>query len=335
VDLDRISVVSFDQVAILGDRLVTIGQRRPEGSLLFASRGGAAWQLVDTLPSQLVLETVLVMDGRFWLVGHRGPTVNPSRQVWTSGNGTAWQRTKGVTGLDFGPGRVARIVRVEDTWLATAWSDAEHFGLPLLFGSTDGLRWKPLPIPVGDPRGLIDGLTASGDQFVALERDEDDRGPVPRVVRSRDGVAWEASRVSDLPADLRAIVWGEDGYVAYGSMGTDGPGRVPVAFHSADAISWERALFAGEPSGGSDAMLDVIPLRGQYVGSGYVDDETLAAWISADGRTWFPAPDFPPKYGWITDVTADGNIVVMTGQNENGEPVVPQVWLGELQPPGQ
>ncbi len=274
---------------------------------------------------------MLVVDGRFWAVGHRGPIADPSRQVWTSGNGTAWRRTAGVTGLDFGPGRVARIVRVGETWLATAWSDAEHFGVPLLFRSPDGKEWEEVPLPVDDQRTVIDGLTASADLFVSLQRDEADDGtPIPTVVRSADGLTWEESRVTDLPADLGAVVWGADGYVAFGSMFASGSSRVPVAFHSEDAVAWEPALFPADPSGGADAMLDVVPLRGGYVGSGFLDDETLAAWISGDGRTWFPAPGFPPKYGWITDMASDGNVVVMAGQNENGEPVVPQVWLGEL-----
>jgi hypothetical protein len=329
-DLARVRVVSLDRVAVLGDRIVALGQRQPDGTALFTSDDGATWQSVEGIPAALVVETVQTVGGRFWVVAHRGPVPGRDRQVWTSANGLDWRRTAGVTGLDFGPGRVSRIVRVGDVRLATAVKeDTELGGAPSLFRSTDGRAWEEVSLPQGSY--IVDGITVSDNRFVAVKPELVQGAPGPGVVHSADGLTWDASPVTEMPVDLSGVAWGEHGYIAFGSA-QKGADRIPVAFLSDDAVSWEPAVFVPEPTGGAAAMTSVVAFRDGFIGTGFVRDELLAVWASSDGRTWFAVPGFPAEPDWIYGMAASGDRIVLTGQT-SGDPVVPQVWLGEAVPP--
>jgi hypothetical protein len=334
VDLEGPRVGEFSRVAAMGGRVVAIANAGLDTTALFVSSDGRAWDHVEAIPAELDLETLAVIGGRFWVSGHRGPKADPIRQVWTSGNGRAWRREQ-VKGLQFGRGRLDRVAHVGGVWLASAWSDEEHFGVPLLFRSVDGRVWIRVEPDVEDVRTLAWTLVGGGSGFVALQALEaQDGSPIATAVHSDDGLTWTASRITAAPADLKAVAWGEEGYVAVGSKRTDGSGTLPAVYASSDGTRWTEGTVESPPSGASDAMLHAVPFRDGFVASGYVNDEALTVWASLDGHSWFVDPAFPPKFGWIFTIAATDSRVVMAGQNENGgDFLAPQVWIGELVPP--
>ena len=237
--------------------------------------------------------------------------------VWTSTDGKAWTRTPAGdptdTGAVFptsgpelgmfdvaagGPGIVAIGYAARPNPAATIW-----------FSSDDGVSWERAKIgDVGTTR--VNAITWDGRQFVMVGEDRSqwdgtlegmDKASARAAVwtstdgynftRVPDSEVFDVGEFRDTMEDpstggMTDVVAGPAGLVAVGSVCTAEPvGCRPMAWTSADGITWERAVAmqAADDQGVSDA--------GGLTAVAASDDRYVAAagnWVltSTDGRTW-------------------------------------------------
>jgi hypothetical protein len=157
-----------------------------------------------------------------------------------------------------------------------------------------------------------------------------------RMWTSRSGAIWSALPFDGGPGDqsLTSVAAGPLGFVAAG-VDRQPTGAVPMAWWSADGMSWSRAgLGPGSPfqPGQSISGLAVGPSGVVAVGTietgGDVDG---MAWFSPDGTTWRTVPlgaaGFTgPAAQTVRAVTATTDGFVAVGDDANAERRVAVVW---------
>ncbi len=169
--------------------------------------------------------------------------------------------------------------------------------------SADGRTWTRLP---GDVGGSI-AYGAPG--FVALNGNWDEEAEDWISVQlSPDAEQWtelphdEATFGSAGWIDVRGIVFGDAGYVAFGADDLGGDGQIGVVWHSSDGLAWTRVpntddIFGG-PAGPS-TWIETESLaytNGTYVlvGGG---GATPSIWVSTDGLAWTLLPNADGVFG--------------------------------------
>jgi hypothetical protein len=148
----------------------------------------------------------------------------------------------------------------------------------LVWVSDDGRTWQAAPLFGTATEGIMRGITATADGFVAV-------GNAPEgaaVWRSPEGIAWE--RVPHLPvfdqATMFDVASGPAGLVAVGCQAVTECAS-GVSWRSTDGLTWE--LLEGAP-----AVFVAIEAGAEgYLASGQLrsDSSPLVA-SSADGATW-------------------------------------------------
>jgi hypothetical protein len=273
--------------------------------------------------------------------------------VWTSTDGTAWQRvpvsdalrTEMVTptsGPELGmfdvagggPGVVAVGYAAHPKMEAMAWF------------SPDGVTWERFALgAAGSTR--VNAVTWDGRQFVVVGEDRSEwDGSLKNMAKataraavwtSPDGRTWTraphttALDVGDFidtmedpsTGGMNDVVAGPAGLVAVGSVCTADPrGCKPMAWTSTDGTSWERA--AAMQAAGDQADISV-PLNGVAASdAGYVavgDNFVLA---SIDGRAW----ERTAQIGPLGDVTTIGKRYFATGSGDTGNETWAMPWDG-------
>lgn len=268
---------------------------------------GTAIYAVTASESLFVAVGADVGEGRGGLCGPGCGPRNGSAAVWTSQNGTEWERVSHEESTFGGPGG-------QVMWGVTAWEggfiavgvDGTTSALgsspdwtpqeAAVWTSPDGVSWSRVPhdeaVLGGPGRQEMFDVAASGTGLVAIGFDEE--GPMNGS--SEDQAIW----VSD-----DGIVWSQ--VFGFG-------------------VGW---------------MNDIEPAPSGFVGVGELSGS--AAWTSADGRTWSLTPDSPlDRDGrFMTSVARQGSKhVAVSGRGDGGDIAVWQSddginwgFLSQVYPP--
>lgn len=187
-------------------------------------------------------------------------------------------------------------------------------------GSTPGIQCSPCHAVQAS---LMTGVVATGDGFLAVGQQLPPSEAV--AYASRDGVTWtpEPGFAGDEETVANAV-----------AVAGDGGRRVIVGSHGSAATAWAGTA-AGTwteappdvtlegPPGGTAVMRAVTAWDGGFVavGSRDVDADTraAAAWTSADGLAWTPAPAGSTWDGAAAfAVAASADAVVAVGEAAGG-----------------
>lgn len=333
----------------------------------------AVWTSVDGIEWQRLAhdESVFGGNGNQWMeavtvggpglvaVGGDWEDGEGVAAVWTSADGTSWQRvphTESAFGCSYekgekvgpftaenvsatmkaivqgGPGLVAvgtdqvqRIVGTAAVWTSpdgVNWNRVEHHGD--VFHDKDVVEM--LAVTAGGP-GLV--AVGSSGEFGAA------------AWTSVDGLTWQR-----IPHDddifgerwpiMQGVTAGGPGLVAVGHDLSIGEG-VAAVWTSADGIAWQRIahkkVFAGSDTVGMRAVAAGGP---GLVAVGFdASREAAAVWTSVDGIEWQRTPDangFANTYGML-DVTAGGPGFVAVGSTRQQEDQDAVVWAASIDAP--
>lgn len=245
----------------------------------------------------------------------------------TSPDGRNWTvRQRFAASLDRVP---THLVTLDGELMA--FSDSGS-GVPLVWRSSDGRDWSAVDsaswTAVWDGRLLFDvasgpgGLVAIGNG-VAGEHDELLGDPV--VVRSTDGIGWQATTLGGASdrSVVRDIIGLGSGYIVLGGeeVGpTTGMGA-PRAWWSDDGLSWTSAALDGATN--DDNQLDSdsavagangVVARTQVLCAGC--PPTADVWTSIDGRAWVQA--LAPSPGMLR---GNGTRLILLATDEGWTPL--------------
>lgn len=330
-------------LAWIGDRIVAIevGPWNPDlgrgrGRLSW-SLDGVTWLAVDSRIADVDVTSLDVADGVAWATAEVAAPVEPSRELWTSLDGTGWDRLDGATGLDFGAGGISRIVSHDGTLVARGWDVVDvEFAEQILLRSDEGRDWKLVRQPRGPSYGLR-SVAAGAEGFVTFFTWEAGALSLAEAWHSLDGVVWTQHPVpliGDAGNVLDATASDAHGYVAVG-VGWPGRGRElePVAWTSPNGRLWDTAPITDPSEPTTGTMELVLPAGSGFLAFGRVgsaDGDRAAAWATLDGGAWDRLTDWPSDgFAWVTSATATPDRVVASGQRSGPDGVaVPVVWIG-------
>jgi hypothetical protein len=282
-----------------------------------------------------------------------GSTEQGGAAVWTSEDGTVWQRLEAAS-FERGDGEHERYmsdVAAGPAGLVAIGGSDPSGRVPksaMVWHSVDGFDWTEIDDEVFD-LAVVNAVTAGGPGFVAVGAAGSGD---PAVWVSSDGLAWEQIGDTSLVVApeydfsyLEDVVAGGPGLVAVGCevpAGGDNPAsdagweawkhRQPGIWVSTDGYAWERL----PDDAVVDPQLDLLILN---AGDGTIPDwiptcistvvagtEGLVAlgdwgdrtWTSTDGYTWTITQNFvTPELGvgvLLAAATVDGSRVVAVGE---------------------
>jgi hypothetical protein len=307
----------------LAGQLFIVGTTDDEAaSAVWRSADGQAWQRI-VLPDSADVALQAITDGPNGLaaVGFSYGSEDPVPAGWHSRDGLAWQPISG----DMGAGEMRVVAAGGDGYLALG-SDPVT-GEVLGWTSADGIAWSiGSPVSGIDGGTTLNGLSAVTDGYLAYGSATSAEAA---VWHSIDGVAWQAIALpngSDSTVNEIAVSSGL--YVAVGAR-TDDELAQSMAWYSLDGRSWEISV-----DGGDGAMYGVAPLGEGFVAVGAIELARFrfdaAAWLSADGRTWFRLADDPTFHqARMYDALPGGGGVVVIGErsDELAEVSQPTLWV--------
>ena len=326
----------MDGIAGLPDGFVAVGSRPgPDDSVdgaVWRSVDGREWSAVDVgglggAGDQRLLDVATGAAGLV-AVGVEGP----SAAVWTSAEGSAWNRVAHDEGAFGGPGdqRAEAVTALPGArgWLAVGTDGRGDAAV----WSSEGTTWTRTPAEgLGGPgEQVLHDVVAGEDGLVAVGTD----GNSAAAWTSPDGLAWSRS---DLGGGQAAALADSGAVVVVGSA--PGDGREGVAWRSAGATTWER-VEGGELAGPLDQeMAGVTVGDGVIVAVGTTDlggGVDAAAWTSADAGTWARSGHDENVFGGdqaqrMVDVAALGTLVVAVGwSGSSAEDRDAGVWVADL-----
>jgi hypothetical protein len=304
-----------------------------DGSSIAADGPSIAWTSVSLgqFGSNRVWAVGAAEVGGTIVVAANDSTQNDMKPVLIeSTNGNDWSRVS-TDGPEFANARLDYLLRIpgglllvgestlRDPLCAGGALGCNPVSAVLMWRSTDGQTWQPLPASALAPfdRVQIVSMTAGARGLVAYGEHWTVEGSTPTfvVLHSTDGTSWASAvfpdqnggRTGVLVQNVAAL---SGGFVAIGSndqaagSGTNGGG---AAWYSPDGLTWTRAA---APAGSNDLILYAA------AGSAGVVATTNApvassneVWVSADGRTWHMAETSPfiGGSGWLA---GDGNQIL-------------------------
>jgi hypothetical protein len=299
----------YDASAAAGGQTITVGRdyaadinalldvRDRQGSAVpvdVAKISGAV------LPDRAV-RAIAAAGGRLVAVG----SGNGDAAVWTSADGSGWQRGRPEDDAFARPGaqRLYGVAPGGAGWLAIGVSGFP--GRPHVISSADGVGWRVVDDDAFEPGGddrLVTQAVAAGSAGYAVVGDEGDSAA---AWYSADLKSWERGAgegKDDLtgssaePRWMRGVAAGSAGFVAVGGFrdgdAEEGRDRRPAVWTSADGAKWafeELPL----PSGVTSGSLQRVAAHGQAilaVGNGLGRTGVMPlAYLSADGgKKWQP-----------------------------------------------
>jgi hypothetical protein len=195
-----------------------------------------------------------------------------------------------------------------------------------LWTSTDGRTWQTLPSSADFGRGSIEAVAAGPLGIVAI-------GTVSPVTGDETNAAWFSAdgnhwQAATLPLDAQdAFLHGAAALPGGFVLGGGGfPSNIPLAFFSADGLTWTEAPVA--LNGSENQIVRIGAGSGGLAGFG---SGAETAWSSVDGRSWQVAASPTTDLGATSDpplVTSDGTrIVVLFGSGESWLSADGQYWI--------
>jgi hypothetical protein len=169
---------------------------------------------------------------------------------------------------------------------------------PLLWRSTDGIRWTA-GSATAFGSGFATTITGNSAEYLAVVQQD----PTTHLYRSVDGLDWQA--VADPPGVsggyMRKVIVGPKGFVAIGNVGP--PGYTTAFWSSPNGSDW---TLVHEETDRSE-VLDVVAGTKGVVAVGIAQPDQAgpvseAVWYSADGVNWLR--DDPTPAGGILEAVA-------------------------------
>jgi len=218
-------------------------------------------------------------------------TIHPT--VWTSADGTTWERSWEGVGVAVLPDDYAEV-------------DVSMFSV------------------AEDPDGQLVAVGSTLDE---------DGESVAAVWTSADGQEWErideATAVFSPGTVMIDLTWGEHGFVAVGTEG----GTEAAIWQSSDGRSWIRIDTADQPFDTIGSLSSVAALDSGYTTVGphpFIDDRGgwVTLWTSPDGLEWDRVHAIGEGYT-STVVVVEGGIAVAGGMS-GADNFHAAVWVGPL-----
>ncbi len=287
-------VGELKEIAFGNGRFVTINTT----GAVWTSTDGESWSACTGEGPKL--SRLSFQNGLFAAFGPGGGKDQPSRRVYTSGDGLQWTAREEVTALDVNPA----FVYGNGQFLVVA---SQNEGAV----SSDGVTWRrhTLTYEVGGGYWGYGGAAYGDGQFLLPINACDPGGCVANLLVSTDGAKWTSVGFA---ADVKSVTFGGDRFVGVGDRG------------SIVALSGSKVLYKSMA-----AEMDLTQLAyggGRFVAMGWLG--TL--FVSQDGRNWtgpepnqwgplitgelqlihggslFVATGVQKHTGWVVYVSADG-----------------------------
>lgn len=297
------------------------------------SAGSGEWELAATFGTGSDREPTFVFDATAWRGGfaaiglrldYFASDVGPypgEPLIWTSPDGRTWsEHALGIPLETQQPGvpsddRIEHLLGLSDGRLLAIRA---AYGPTQAWISDDAIRWEPLDLGIGDvspyaiaqgPRGYV--MVAAGV----------DRNGV--ALYSDDGLTWTTTHESPAAGvvDLFGVAGGPDGFVI---VGRDQDVGEAFILASADGRSWLRADPDQDAFSGGVDPLDVAPLGGDWIATGFATASPEARpvlWRSTNGLDWVreAGPADPDGRDTSATVNVSGNAGhVVLATNESG-----------------
>jgi hypothetical protein len=264
--------------------------------------------------------------------------------LWTSDDGTTWQRVDSPGGID--RGWILSVVAGDDGFVAVGTAIQDDHALATAWHSPDGLTWRvetdpPLDGGVATSESLARGtrnLQYGGMQDIDLRQDgravavgarcrPDGAHCHPRVWVRGPGGGWDAVELGIDPnaiGELTAVTSIADRTIA---VGTDRAGRA-IAFTSLDLARWRPMVMPADPGRGAATFTDVTAAGDQVMG--FLSDGTdIAIWRWTDGDGWEPLHgDEGPPARVVLGSTLIGGHLMVAGRR----PGAAALWIAEEAP---
>lgn len=310
-----------------------------QNGVILSSIDGVTWTRLAEDDPALNLGTVLlygVADGGPGIVavgtGCDDDTepCAPYPTVWTSVDGTAWDRSSADQEVFGERGALLDVVASEHGLVAAGGFYTTDGGTeliePTVWLSPDGVKWER--VWQGDAYDYTTASAITGFQALAAGADGrvvgvgtavNDRGEfVGAIWTSTDGRTWERidqnSEVfasnTDSDVVIQDVAAGPGGFVAVGSDG----GTEVAVWHSSDGLLWTRAATADQPFDyiGSLGSVDALGTGWVIAGPHGFSDATggtVTLWTSPDGATWDRVHSVDPGYA-MSVVAIDSGIAI-------------------------
>ena len=294
--------------------LLAVRPGRTAGGVAFFSQNGSDWHYAGTIDPAGGWSPTAVNGGRagFAVTGQTaaGATVAYTSTGTGTGTGAGWTPTGSLgTGSTLSP-----AVAAGGTVVAAGSTEASQVGQQGVLVETTGagsVRAVPLTGIPGAviPELAMNGMAAAGDVQVAVGSADG----YPAIWRRPDGGSWTLVSSSALTsgqdhlAALTGVTRGPKGWLAVGAPG-------PVAFTSADGITWQPAAgnFVQDLAGVAAVAVAAGPVGYVVVGS-----PAAGLWWSPDLTSWSQASGL--SHGKVLAVAADPHGFLAVGSRD-GQP---------------
>jgi hypothetical protein len=307
------------------------------GSLFIAAAGGdlldspdgRAWHLQPTFGQDVSVSGLAAGPGGLEAVG-----ANASGPMsWHSDDGLTWTAAA-IPAAPDAPGDtigVAAVSAAGDGWIAVGTESQPcqidcdlAVDRAVVWVSPDAVHWARQPDSPALRRAAMAGVVGGGPRFVAVGRAPRDPAsmtfPADAVVwTSADGRAW--SRIPDSPefqsaagtvlsfgAGMTGVAAGPEGFVAVGTVGTQGAIGSALAWWSADGETWSQAKGERFLYG---QLFSVATVPGGFLATGPSGEQSClgGVWSSTDGRSWACVASDPSFQGFAAYAAAASSAV--------------------------
>ena len=326
-----------DDVANADGRLAAVGYVGLRGvwtAIGWTSTDAQHWSLttIDTTPASLAVAIAAVPGTGSFVAGGR---VDRAPAIWTSSDGTSWQR-RTVPTLSNGAEweRITTVLPTDDGFIAGGSVGPELGDRRARFwSSTDGTTWTAIPDDPAFAGAEVADILAVGNRFVAIGKlGTGQRWSGSLAWISDDGRTWQRIDSPALAAGIAsALAPSPSGGVV--AVGSDPDEREAVVWRSHDGTSWQPSpredsrLYHGEKIRMTDvsAVSGGLLAVGNYVG---VQFGTATSWVSTDGVSWRRAGDYAALgQGEMLAVTRGGPGLVAVGSFGAPDNYIPTIWL--------
>lgn len=236
----------------------------------------------------------------------------PGGAVWTSTDGTTWQRIPDQPA--FASGELDRVTAGPAGFMAVRAFES-------LVRSLDGSTWSEAPVRT--PGAKVSGVAATDEGFVAVGS----LGATAAAWTSPDGQQWQRASFtagSDASADLLSVAAQGRRLVALGAVPAPGDDAIAVSWTglaswlSTDGgASWRQTgstLHGTAPDLYPPSIPDLYALSGGFIALGNPGAGGIAVWNSADGTTWQQATIDAASDVWGRSLAVSGSRAIIGGR---------------------